>query len=554
MTWIITGLVMGIVGVTTIFSIQQEQKYFRTELEYQAQVLLDTLELTLTDPLYRLDADLLRESMSQLGEYQALLTVGSIYDAQGYLLADANSAIAIYTTEVDPIGRQLVQSSTTMVDWYTEELRIGRAIIVGRKPIGAIQIGLSTTSVQQQITAVRNRGIAIAILATIVGAALAQWISRSITRPVQALMQGTQQLATGNFEHRITLSSQDELSILAHAFNEMGAKLQKTVHLLGEKNQDLEQRTQELTQTLEELQNTQAQLIQSEKMSSLGQLVAGIAHEINNPINFIHGNIEYLEEHAQDLLDLLHLYQKHTQTLHPDLVDKLEEIDLSFLEKDLANLLRSMHLGTQRITDIVLSLRNFSRLDEADLKMADLHEGLDSTLMLLQHRLQANEKHPEIQVQRNYGNIPRIACYPGQLNQVFMNILANAIDALEERKKECLYQDIEADPHIIQINTHCSSSNWLIIKIQDNGPGIPEQLQSRLFDPFFTTKAVGRGTGLGLSISYRIITDTHHGKLSCQSVFGEGTVFFIELPPQTTASYHSLDKTEKVHQTQSFTT
>ncbi|MEM8642567.1 MAG: ATP-binding protein [Cyanobacteria bacterium P01_G01_bin.54] len=532
LTWIITSLVMGIVGSTTFFSIQQEQQNFRTELEYQAQVLLDTLEPTLLDSLYRLDVNPLRDSMKQLGEYQELLTFGAVYGEEGHLLADAKNELAIYTTEIDPAGRQLVESSTTIVNWQPEELRVGRAIIIGRKPIGAIQIGLSTASLQQKIITVRNRGITIAILATIVGAILAQWISRSITQPIQALVKGTQQLATGHFEHPITLNSQDELSVLAQAFNSMGAQLQKTIQLLGEKNQDLENRTQKLTQALDELQNAQIQLIQSEKMSSLGQLVAGVAHEINNPVGFIHGNLSHLDEHTKDLLDLLHLYQEHTQESHPDIVDKIEEIDLAFLKKDLKDILKSINIGTKRITEIVLSLRNFSRIDEASIKMANLHEGIDNTLMILKHRLQANHQRPAIQIERNYGDIPLVACYPGQLNQVFMNILANAIDALEDSKADYSYQEMEADPHIIKVTTQCSAADWVRIEIQDNGLVIPVQVLSRLFDPFFTTKSIGKGTGLGLSISYSIVTEKHQGKLLCKSRPGEGTTFIIELPLQ----------------------
>jgi len=258
--------------------------------------------------------------------------------------------------------------------------------------------------------------------------------------------------------------------------------------------------------------------------------VAGVAHEINNPVSFIHGNLQYLQEYTQDLLGLTQLYQKHHPDPHPEVEAQIDQIDLPFLKEDLLKVLDSMTLGTERIREIVLSLRNFSRLDETGLKLARVNDGIDSTLMILQHRLKANAQRPAIQILKDYGEIPEIACYPGQLNQVFMNILANAIDALDDSQDGLAYKDLEAHPHTIQIRTQVSDAQRLTVSIQDNGPGIPEAVRSKLFNPFFTTKPVGKGTGLGLSISYRIITEKHGGKLFCDSVLGQGTTFVIELP------------------------
>lgn len=319
--------------------------------------------------------------------------------------------------------------------------------------------------------------------------------------------------------------------------------LQEAKQLLEQTNEELEARVQQRTfavihakeraeQTLQQLQKTQTKLIQSEKMSSLGQLVAGIAHEINNPVNFIFGNICYAEEYAGDLLRLLELYQKCYPYLAPEVAEALEEIDVDFLASDFPRLLKSMKVGAERIREIVRSLRNFSRLDEAEIKMADIHDGLDSTLMILHHRLETKSASSTIRVIQDYASLPMIECYPGQLNQVFMNILSNAIDALRERDQERTPEDYLENPSQITIQTRRLEGDWIAISIKDNGAGIPEVLKTKLFDPFFTTKPVGKGTGLGLSISHQIVTEKHHGRLYCYSKLGEGSEFIIELPIQ----------------------
>ncbi|MEA5467624.1 PAS domain S-box protein [Spirulina sp. 06S082] len=287
-------------------------------------------------------------------------------------------------------------------------------------------------------------------------------------------------------------------------------------------------RTQELENLLERLQRTQTQLIQSEKMSSLGQMVAGVAHEINNPVNFIHGNLVHANEYTEDLLGLLDLYQKYYPQPHPDICKEIEAIDLDFLKADLQKLLRSMRVGTDRISGIVRSLRTFSRLDESEVKDVNLHDGIDSTLMILQTRLRSQDWRPEIKIIKNYGELPLVECYAGQLNQVFMNIISNAIDALEERDRQRTLEQMQAHPSQIDIQTQRKDNN-IIIRICDNGMGMSETTRSKLFDPFFTTKSIGKGTGLGLSISYQIVTEKHNGQLSCASKPGE-TVFLIEIP------------------------
>ncbi|MDA0867150.1 MAG: HAMP domain-containing protein [Cyanobacteria bacterium] len=276
LTILITSLVMTIVGATTLLSIQREQRNFRTELKQQAALLSDSLAITLRDPLYRLDASLLRDFVATLGQYDQVFSAAYLYDSQGRLLVDANQAGPIYAIESDPLGQRLINSSGPQFEWREDELVISRAIAIGGQPVGAIRLGLSTEPLQQKVAAVRNWGIGVAAISTILSALLARWISRSIPQPVQELVRGTQQLSQGNFEQPIQIQTGDELSVLADAFNTMGRQLQQTLSLLAQQNEDLEirveQRTETLSQTLKDLQDAQAQLIQSEKMSGFGQM------------------------------------------------------------------------------------------------------------------------------------------------------------------------------------------------------------------------------------------------------------------------------------------
>ncbi|MBD1929361.1 CBS domain-containing protein [Trichocoleus sp. FACHB-90] len=313
---------------------------------------------------------------------------------------------------------------------------------------------------------------------------------------------------------------------------------------LRQSEAQLKQQAQHLQQTLDKLQKTQAQLIQTEKMSSLGQLVAGVAHEINNPINFIYGNLNYADKYVQDLLKLLQLFSKHYPDPTSDIQRLTEEIDLDFLTTDLPKLLASMKVGANRIRDLVLSLRNFSRLDESLLKSVNIHEGLDSTLLILQNQLEARTGRFGIRVIKEYGNLPLVECLGGQLNQVFMNILSNAIDALKMRsgefeipsgdKGQWEIKNWEESTNYqlptIRIRTEVVDKNQVAICIADNGIGMTEAIRRQMFDPFFTTKPVGKGTGLGLSISYQIIVEKHGGQLHCNSATGHGTEFIIQIP------------------------
>ncbi|MBN3923539.1 ATP-binding protein [Nostoc sp. NMS4] len=287
---------------------------------------------------------------------------------------------------------------------------------------------------------------------------------------------------------------------------------------------------EQLNQVLHNLKETQAQLIQTEKMSSLGQLVAGVAHEINNPVNFIYGNLTHVSEYTMGLLELVELYQKSNVHSTPEIEAHIEAIDLDFMADDLPKILVSMKMGANRIREIVLSLRNFSRLDEADMKPVNIHEGIDSTLLILQNRFKQTSANGGIKIVKEYGDIPLVECYAGQLNQVFMNLIGNAIDALESYNSQRTLDEIEAKPSQIVIRTELRNLDRITIQITDNGPGMTEVVKQRLFDPFFTTKAAGKGTGLGLAISAQIVIEKHNGAIWCISEPGQGAEFWVEIP------------------------
>jgi hypothetical protein len=298
----------------------------------------------------------------------------------------------------------------------------------------------------------------------------------------------------------------------------------------------LQKSLHQMEAALQELRRTQSQLVQSEKMSSLGQLVAGIAHEINNPTSFIYGNVNHAESYMKQMLDLINQYQVHYPQPAQDIVDRLVAIDLDFVQEDFPKVIQSMRTGAERIQSIVSALQNFSRMDESEVKFADVHEGIDSTLMILSQRLNRTDGKLPIVVVKNYIDLPEINCYAGQLNQVFMNVLLNALDALDERDHQRSIEEIQQYPSQITITTSLLKiaegygQQMVQIQIRDNGVGIPKTVRDRIFDPFFTTKPVGQGTGMGLAISYQVITEKHNGRLTCESEPGQGTEFTILLP------------------------
>ncbi|MCU0543279.1 MAG: ATP-binding protein [Oscillatoriaceae cyanobacterium Prado104] len=319
---------------------------------------------------------------------------------------------------------------------------------------------------------------------------------------------------------KLERSEKERSQIEAH----MEAKeflLKQVIAKLQESQQTLEQRSHDLEIALADLNAMQVQLIQSEKMSALGNTVAGIAHEINNPIGFIYGNLRYLTEHTQNLLKLLNLYERNFPEAPAEICLEREAIDIKFIEEDLPKIVQSMQVGSQRIRDIVLALRNFARLDEVGYKSVDINEGIENTLMVLQPKL-AN-----IQVIKQYGELPLVKCAAGDLNQVFMNIFLNAIDAIAQKNTNLTTQDFAGE---ISIRTQLRSDRQVAIEIADNGVGIPTKVMNKVFDTFFTTKVVGKGTGLGLAIARQIVAEKHGGNIEVDSQLGQGTTFTIQLP------------------------
>jgi signal transduction histidine kinase len=328
--------------------------------------------------------------------------------------------------------------------------------------------------------------------------------------------------------HQLTKALEEKNDLFQQKIIQQQETEEKLQILNLELEHRVEQRTAELMQSLQQLQQTQLKLIQNEKMSALGNLVAGVAHEINNPVGFISGNLEQATLSLQDVIEHLNLYR--TGKSKVDIAEHAEDIDIDYLLEDLPKMISSMKTGCDRIKQISISLRTFSRADTDHKVEANIHEGINSSLMILHHRLKASQEHPEIQVIKQYGKIPSVECFLGQLNQVFMNLLANAIDAFEEQNQGQSYAQIEANPNIITITTELSlDQQHVVIKIQDNGIGIPEEIQSKIFDHLFTTKAVGKGTGLGLSISKQIIEECHGGSLELISN-STGTTFIISIP------------------------
>lgn len=364
-------------------------------------------------------------------------------------------------------------------------------------------------------------------------------------RMEQTLKQLNEQLET-RIEEQTT-----ELRQTVQQLQQEIASRQQAQEVLERSQAQLREKATQLEQALHELQKTQTQLVQVEKMSSLGQLVAGLAHEINNPLSFIYGNLIHVQDYTDDLLEVLQRYEAQYPQATPELEAFLEEVDLPFLVEDLPHVLNSMKIGTDRIVELVRSLRNFSRPEEAEVKVVDIHEGIDSTLMILKNFLKEKPERPAINIIKTYEKLPLVECYPGPLNQVFMNIITNAIDALDESAIEGSFPGMDdkktdnGKPIVdksptIWIHTQVIDSNRVSIQIKDNGPGISPEIQQQLFDPFITTKTIGKGTGLGLAISYQIVVEKHQGKLGCSSVLGQGTEFAIEIPIQQRKLRHQF--------------
>ncbi|MEB3230848.1 MAG: ATP-binding protein [Leptolyngbyaceae bacterium] len=472
-------------------------------------------DLTITPPNYYSHLSEYEITVAQLHQRIQLFiqTVEALYDRSGQLTDVAAAQDSLLELERSPEFIAFIEFSDELARWQTQvdaqEKQAEVALLRAEK--------------------LRNQLVLGSLLASLaIAAVVAWWNSRAIARPLQSVTTVAQRITQDkNFDLEVPVHQQDEVGILADALNQLIKQVKLLLTQLRQKNTDLEA-------ALNQLSRQQQQLIQAEKMSSLGQLVAGVAHEINNPVNFIHGNLSHVEDYTQDLLKAMQLYQQYYPAAHPQLDSDLEALEVSFIQEDLPKILQSMQLGTKRIRDIVLSLRKFSHMDEAEIKAVDIHEGLNNTLILLQHRIKANPSRPEVTITKCYGDVPWVECYPGLLNQVFMNILANAVDALEDKGAHHPHESEVVPLRQITIHTALIAGAehelWVEVAIADNAMGIPPQIQQQIFDPFFTTKPMGKGTGMGMSISYQIVAEKHGGQLTCQSTVGEGPTFTIQLP------------------------
>ena len=553
------GLSITTVGLATLgLNYRLMQSDLQTQVHNRAQSITQSLEFS-TEGLVELEnKSILRRVVQNFATMPGVLEI-AIVDPSGMAIARSpqNTTNGPYTSIYPQLAIAIDRAATAGIE-------VRQDIVIDNQPAIAQILPFSSTL----FGASQRRGVAIALLdlnqmkqaadRTFITSTLSLLVGiitillimgillqKDVLQPLRDLKEAvSQSKKTGIFPMPKTIPA-NEIQFLASTFEEVFRQLEIHDQLTAEIAQrkqievtlrDSEAREREKSQQLEQenenLKRTQHKLIQTEKNSSLGQLLAGVGHEINNPICFLQGNLIHVQDYAENLLNLVHLYQKHYPNAISEIEKEAENIELDFLQDDLPKIVSSLRIATDRIRQIVLSLRNFSWINESGFKEVNIHEGIDSTLLILQHRLQARLEHPEIKVIRHYGDLPLVECYAGQLKQVFINILANAIDAVEEINTQQVACSIEKHPCCITISTSVVDSQWVKIAIVDNGKGIPESIQTQIFNPFFTTKPVGRGTRMGLAISYQIITEKHCGTLRCFSTPGKGTEFEICIPVQ----------------------
>lgn len=529
-------------------SVKDRAKVITETLEFSAESLIQGQNITALNRMVQnystlpavMEIAILSPRGETLSQSSSSTVTGGFPDRYPDLMPEINGAIAAGQVFQTSIYRNNRPTLITVLPFSSTLFGTegGRGAAVALLDLETLEREAQRTFTHSTLTLLVG---AIAIIAL-----MGLMVRRLVLQPINHLTGAVEaSKATGVFtmppnihsrELRFLSRSFDKVFRQLEAYNQLQeeiAQRQKVEAGLRESEARERSKSQALEQALQDMQKMQVQMVQNEKMSSLGQLVAGVAHEINNPVNFIFGNLNHADDYTQDLLNLVQLYQQEYPDANPAIEAAIEEVDLEFLQSDLPKLLASMKVGASRIRDIVKSLRIFSRMDESEVKEVDLHEGIDSTLMILQNRLKAKPDRPEIEVVRNYGSVPVAECSAGQLNQVFMNLLANAIDALEESAIAAQKAGKDLPSLIITIQTEATQIEgkpWVQVAIQDNGPGVPEAVRDRLFDPFFTTKPIGRGTGMGLSISQEIVVGKHGGRLTCDSAPGQGTTFTIAIP------------------------
>lgn len=535
---------------------------------YQWEVGEYPLSIATSQPLFDRAGRLIgaigvEQRLSQISEFLRQIQISSssrifILERSGFLVASSSESPVFSVTNNQPkrlkgnqINDPLIQASSQFLenrfqninnirepqqlDFIYQQQRQYLQITPWKDEWGLdwlVVITVPESDFMAQINANTRNTIFLCIAALALAIVLGIYTSRWITRPIRALQQASEAIADGNFDNTAALNSNiNEIQALARSFSQMDNQLKQSFATLKQQAQELSEKNTQLKTAMTELHQTQAQIVQSEKMSALGNLVAGIAHEVNNPLGFLKGSIKNAQDYVQDLLHHIALYQQHSSKPVAAIQKNAEQIDLEFIYEDLPKLLESMNSASNRITAISKSLRIFSRSDTEHTIPADIHEGIDSTLLMLKYRLKSNEHRPDIKIVRNYADLPNIECFPGQLNQVFMNLLGNAIDALEESNRDRSLAELKQHPNQITIATSLTEDGQSVrICIKDNGIGMTDEIKQRIFDHLFTTKAVGKGTGLGLAIARQVIVDKHHGTIDCISAPRTGTEFVIEVP------------------------
>ncbi|MHC5596094.1 MAG: sensor histidine kinase [Nostoc sp.] len=554
------GISLATVGLTTLglnyFLIQSK---LEQELEQRAQSITQGVGFS-TEGLIELGNTSIIKRVVQ--NYATLPTVVevAIVSPNGQTLARSGSELQNPSyTSIHPELTQVLEQAAQIGSENSFRTTIdGKPVLVEILPFSSTLFGqadrrglaiaiLDVKQLQQQAwQTFFTSTITLLIGMSAIMALMTMMIQRFVLHPLQRLNKAVTD--SQSIDHFVMPSGlpNNEIQFLAHTIQAAATRVEAYQQLeqevaqrkqaeaaLLESEAQLRQQAQDLEKAIEDLQQAQMQIIQSEKMSALGNLVAGVAHEINNPVGFLKGSLSNATEYIEDLLQHLHYYQKVYPNPLSNIQDHAEKIDLEFLAEDLPKMILSMKGATERVENISTSLRTFSRSDTEYPVKFNLHEGLDSTLLILKYRLKANNQRPEIEVVRLYDNIPSVTCFPGQLNQVFMNILANAIDALEELHQGQSYEYLKQHPNRITIKTGLTEDTKSVtIRIQDNGIGMAEDVKLKIFEHLFTTKGVSKGTGLGLAIARQVIVDKHHGHLDCVSSLGNGTEFMIQIPLQ----------------------